>query len=408
MNNSYFNFTPRELLIIAVAGMGYFVDIYDLLIFSSERVESLQAIGVTANNMKHVVLMLQNYQMAGLIIGGFLFGVLADKFGRVRVLFASILLYSIANIANAFVTDVPAFALARLVAGFGLAAELGIALSWISESLGRSQRTMATMIVSATGLCGGITAAIVSSKFHWQTSYIAGGVMGLLLLIFRISINESKLFNQVKNEDVKRGSLVHLFGNKSQITKFILCVLSGAPAFVFMSIYITLAPEFSSAFNLPEKVSVSNAILVYLIAFTVSDVLCGFLSKVLEKRKIPLLIYAIIQALAVSFFLLIPPDNAADFYLRCIFLGFSVGYWGILITNSLEQFGTNVRATVATTASNLIRGITIPASVIFMLIAKEHGLIIGGMIVGFSLITISMVSIIFLKDRFENDLNFIE
>jgi MFS transporter, putative metabolite:H+ symporter len=407
MNKSFFNFTRKELLMIVVAALGYFVDIYDLLIFSSERVESLQAIGVATNNMKDVTLMLQNYQMTGLIIGG-VFGVLADKFGRVRVLFASIILYSIANITNAFVTNVSTFAFVRFVAGLGLAGELGIALSWISESLKRGQRTIATMIVSAIGLCGGITAAIVASKFNWQTSYIAGGVMGLLLLFFRISINESKLYNQIRNENVKRGNLIQLLRNKSQIAKFVLCILSGAPAFVFMSIYVTLSPEFSAEFNISEKASVSNAIMVYLIAFTVSDILCGFLSKILEKRKTPLIIYAIIQTFAVSFFLLIPPGNVTDFYLRCTFLGFSVGYWGILITNSLEQFGTNIRATVATSTSNLIRGITIPASLVFLLMSKNHGIITSGIIIGFLLIAISMVSIFFLKDNFENDLNFTE
>lgn len=408
MPNTSFQFSRRDLLIIVVAALGYFVDLYDLLIFSSERVESLEAIGVAKDKMRDTGLMLQNYQMAGLVIGGFLFGILADKFGRVKVLFTSILLYSLANIGNAFVTTVPAFAFARFVAGLGLAGELGVALSWISESLKKNQRTIAATIVSAFGLCGGIAAAIVATNFHWQTSYIIGGVMGLALLVFRISINESKLFEQSKNITVQRGNLFKLLSTKKQVGKFILCILSGAPAFVFMSIYITLSPEFCGAFGITDKVSVGHAIMVYLIAFSVSDIICGFLSKGIGRRKTPLLIYAAIQILALVYFLLVPPQNLSDYYLRCIFLGFSVGYWGVLITNSLEQFGTNIRATVATSTPNLIRGITIPASIAFTFILKKTDIITAGAIIGFSLIAISIIAILLLKDKFENDLNYYE
>lgn len=408
MRTRSFAFSVPELKMIILAAAGYFVDIYDLLIFSSERVESLQDIGVTKTEMKNVALMLQNYQMAGLVAGGFLFGILADKHGRLKVLFASILLYSFANLGNAFVTSVPSFAVFRFVAGLGLAGELGIALSWISESLRRNQRTIATIIVSAVGLCGGIAAAMVSSVFHWQTSYIIGGVMGLLLLGFRITVQESDLYNKTRSKHLQYGNLLQLFGSRSQLAKFSLCVLSGAPAFIFMSLYVTLAPEFAAAFNITGKISVSHAVMVYLIAFTVSDILCGILSKVLQTRKNALLIYVVIQAFAVGFFFLVPPVTSNDLYMRCIFLGFSVGYWGILITNSLEQFGTNIRATVATSTSNLIRGITIPATLVFSLVATSLGIIASGMIIGFSLIGISIISIMMLKDKFENDLNFVE
>lgn len=409
MVNSAFIFSGRQILMLTVASLGYFVDLYDLLIFSSERLEALEAISVAKENMKDIGLLLQNFQMAGLIIGGFLFGVMADKFGRLRVLFASILLYSLANIANAFVTNVSTFAIVRFIAGIGLAGELGVALSWISESLDRKQRTIATMIISSIGLLGGITAAWVASKYHWQTSYIIGGVMGLVLLILRISVNESKIFEESKTTTVKRGSIIELFSSKKQLSKFLLCVLAGAPSFVFISLYITLSPEFCVAFDITEKVSVSTAIMLYLISFAVSDVLCGLLSKLMHQRKGPLLIYAIIQILATTYFLLIRPTTIEEYYTRCIFLGFSVGYWGVLITNSVEQFGTNIRATVATSTPNLIRGITIPATLFFsFLVHKQIDLITSGAIVGFTLIAISIICILLLKDKFENDLNYNE
>ncbi|MDZ4710060.1 MAG: MFS transporter [Saprospiraceae bacterium] len=405
---SSFNFSGKQLLMLAVAALGYFVDVYDLLIFSSERIESLQAIGVAKENMKDVGIMILNFQMAGLIIGGFLFGILADKLGRLKVLFASILLYSLANIGNAFVTNVPAFAVARLFAGIGLAGELGVALSWISESLDRKQRTIATMIVSAIGLLGGVAAALVATRFHWQTSYIIGGMMGLVLLVLRISVRESKIFIKNSSKKAIRGDLVELFTNNKQLYKYMLCVFAGAPAVVFTNLYITLTPEFCQAFGIKEQASVSTAIMAFLLSFAVSDILCGFLSKMMQQRKGPLLIYAAIQLLAMTYFLLIPPDTLQGYYYRCIFLGFSAGYWGVLITNSVEQFGTNIRATVATSTPNLIRGITIPATLIFSMLAKSYGVITSGAIIGFSLIGISIISILLLKDKFENNLNYTE
>jgi MFS transporter, putative metabolite:H+ symporter len=405
---SSFAFTGKQLFMLAVAALGYFVDVYDLLIFSSERIESLHAIGVAKENMKDIGIMILNFQMAGLIIGGFLFGILADKLGRLKVLFASILLYSVANIGNAFITNVPEFAAARLFAGIGLAGELGVALSWISESLDRRQRTVATMIVSCIGLFGGIAAALVGSIFYWKTSYIIGGILGLILLVLRISVRESKIFIKNKFKDIKRGDLVELFGSNKQLFKYLLCVFAGAPAVVFINLYITLTPEFCQAFGITEEVSVSNAIMIYLISFAISDILCGLLSKVMQQRKGPLLIYAIIQIVAAAYFLLIPPVTVQGYYYRCIFLGFSVGYWGVLITNSVEQFGTNIRATVATSTPNLIRGITIPASLVFSALIKPFGLITSAAIVGFSLIGISIISILLLKDKFENNLNYTE
>lgn len=296
----------------------------------------------------------------------------------------------------------------RFIAGFGLAGELGVALSWISESFDKQQRTIATMIVSAVGLCGGITAGIVGSYCSWQTSYMTGGIMGLLLLLMRISVTESKIFNESKTVSINRGSLLQLFGNRQQLSKFLLCIFSGAPAFVFMSIYITLAPEFCHAFGIPGTVSVSKAIMIFFISFAISDILCGLLSKLMKKRKAPLLIYAGIQVLAVIFFLLIKPQTIGEFYNRCVFLGFSVGYWGILITNSVEQFGTNLRATVATSTPNLIRGITVPVSMVFSLLIGYSGFVEAGAIMGFSLIAISVVCILLLRDKFENDLVFYE
>ncbi len=232
--------------------------------------------------------------------------------------------------------------------------------------------------------------------------------MGLILLVLRVSVKESKIFIQNSTKKAIRGDLVELFTSNKQLYKYMLCVFAGAPAVVFTNLYITLTPEFCQAFGIAEQASVSTAIMVFLITFAVSDILCGFLSKMMKQRKGPLLIYAGLQVIAMSYFLLYPPETLQGYYYRCAFLGFSAGYWGILITNSVEQFGTNIRATVATSTPNLIRGITIPATLIFSMLVKSYGVITSGAIIGFSLIGISIVSILLLKDKFENNLNYTE
>lgn len=408
MKNSIFNFNRNQIIMLLVASLGYFVDIYDMLIFSAERVESLKSLGVTENNMKDTGILILNFQIAGLIVGGFLIGKLADTYGRLRVLFISILTYSLANIINAFVIDVNTFKLMRFIAGLGLAGELGVALSWISESLDRNQRTVATMIVSAVGLCGGIAAGLIASKCDWQTSYLLGGVLGLLLLVMRMSVSESQVFEQNKSQNIKRGSIKDLLTKRDNLKRLLLCVFIGAPAFVFFSIFITLSPEICKSFNISDKVNVGSAIIIFLLSFASSDVLCGFLSKILKNRKTPLYLYAVFQVFALTYFFHIPPVTLSEYYLRCAILGFSIGYWGIVVTNSVEQFGTNLRATVATSTPNLIRGLTIPASILFGLLSKHYQLITSASIVGYFLIGISIMSIYLLEDKFENDLNFNE
>jgi MFS transporter, putative metabolite:H+ symporter len=411
MKNAWFSFTKTELLAILVVALGYFVDLFDVLLFSVVRTPSLIGIGITDKaELTRIGINLQNLQMAGLLVGGLLFGIYADKKGRLKVLFVSIILYSVANILNAFVTDTTTYGILRFVAGLGLAGELGVGITYISEKLSPHKRTMATMIVSAIGLLGGVTAALTSTIFDWKTTYIIGGVLGLCLFVFRYSTQESTLFQSQKNSTNKRGDILKLFGQPQSLFKFLICIFAGAPAFVFTAIFIVFSPEIYANFQNADTLKVSTALTCFLVSFSMSDILGGVISKVLKSRKTALLLFALIQIVALYVFLYVKPADANSFYLHCLFLGFSVGYWGILITNAAEQFGTDLRATVTTSVPNIIRGLTIPATLVFkyLLDVRKIDIIKSGAIVGFGLIFISIISIVLLKDKFENDLEFTE
>src|SRR5678815_49497 len=140
--------TRGARLAVIVAALGYFVDIYDLLIFGIVRADSLKSIGIAPDAQLGPTQLILNTQMIALLLGGILWGVLGDKRGRISVLFGSIILYSLANIANGFVHTVPQYAAARFLAGLGLAGELGGGITLVSESLDEKTRGHGTTIVA--------------------------------------------------------------------------------------------------------------------------------------------------------------------------------------------------------------------------------------------------------------------
>lgn len=403
------SFTRRDSLTIAIVALGYFVDVYDILLFSIVRTKSLNGIGITDHTqITDIGLSLLNWQLLGMLIGGVVWGIVADKLGRKSALFSSIILYSISTFGNAFVTNVDQYIAMRFIAGFGLSGELGVGIALISETVDRNLRTIATTIVASFGMLGGVVAAFVAGKMNWQTSYMVGGGMGLALIFFRFYVRDSFLFTEKNDNSGSKGNFLKIFTTWDRFKRYSLSMLVGAPTYVFAGLFITLSPEYGTALGLKEAPSAGTAVIYFYIFLTIFDMISGVISKLLKSRKKVLFIFLTLQLLTVVVFLYVPVSTLSDFYLRCGMVGASLGFWTIVVTNAAEQFGTNIRATVSSSIPNFARGLAIPFIACFKSLKPDMGIITAGASVAVFSIMIAFVAVIMLKDNFENDLNFLE
>ncbi|HEX6223332.1 MAG TPA: MFS transporter [Chryseolinea sp.] len=393
---------------VIVAALGYFVDIYDLLLFSIVRRTSLIALGVVESDLLAVGEHLLRIQMAGLLIGGLIWGIMGDKLGRLSVLFGSILLYSLANIANGFVTSVDQYAWLRFIAGIGLAGELGAGITLVSEILPARIRGYGTAIIASVGLFGAVAANAISKIFDWQTSYFIGGGLGLLLLIARISVFESGMFLKTKEKGVKRGNFFQLFTKRSRFLKFMGCVFIGLPLWYAIGILITFSPEFAKELGIRNAVSAGDAVMYSYIGLAIGDLLTGVSSQLVKSRKKILKLFLLITLGFIVLYLFIPIKTAGFFYFVCFCLGTGVGYWALFVTIAAEQFGTNLRATTATTVPNFIRGTVIPLTLAFEALRGPLGIIYAALLIGVLTIIIAFIAMQFIDETYGRDLNFEE
>lgn len=396
---------------VLVAALGYMVDMYDLFLFSIVRVPSLREIGITTPEelLKQGIYLL-NLQTAGLLIGGVVWGILGDKRGRLSVLFGSILIYSLANIANGFVTTVDQYAVLRFIAGFGLAGELGAGITLVSEILPREKRGYGTTLVALMGLPGSIGAYFVVQYFDWRTSYIVGGVLGLLLLIMRVSVLESGMFASVKHKNIKRGDVLMLFGNGKRAMKYLLSILIGLPIWFVVGILITFSPEFARELGVSETFNAGKAVMLAFTGQVAGNLITGFLSQYLKSRKKVIGLFILLSLVFVLVYLLVPMGSEDGFYFIILMLGLFNGYWTLFITVAAELFGTNLRATVATTVPNFVRGSVIILTWLFTFLRTpmELGTIYGGLITGLVAFTIALVALMYLEETFSKDLDYVE
>ncbi len=395
-------------LIIIVAALGYFVDIYDLILFSVIRVKSLKGLGVPDSDLLDVGTMLINSQMFGMLLGGILWGILGDKKGRISVLFGSILLYSLANMANGFVTSVPAYAIIRFIAGIGLAGELGAGITLVTETMSKENRGYGTMIVAGVGLMGAVAAALVGEHYAWETSYIIGGVMGLLLLGLRVGLAESGMFKNVKNDGVSRGNILMLFNDGKRFKKYLSCILIGIPLWFVVGVLVTFSPEFGKELNAAEPLSAGTGIMYCYIGIALGDIVAGFASQMLRSRKKVMLAFLLLTALSIVVYLNAEGMTSQQFIWLALFLGFSSGYWATFVTIASEQFGTNLRATVTTTVPNFVRGSLVLATLSFTALKGSLGIINSAMTVGFISLVIAIIALYQLKETFGKDLDYVE
>jgi putative MFS transporter len=399
---------------VIVAALGYFVDIYDLLLFGIVRTDSLKDLGITGDAIRNQGEYLISMQMFGMLFGGILWGILGDKKGRISVLFGSILIYSIANIANGMITTVDGYAFWRLIAGIGLAGELGAGITLVTESLPKEKRGYGTMIVASVGVSGAVAAYLVYQIFQdWRLCYYAGGVLGILLLFLRISISESGMFKQIQQSEEKKGDFLSLFSNKKRFSKYVQCILIGVPLWFLVGVLITFSPEFAKALGVQqaETIAAGKAIAFCYTGLVFGDIASGLLSQWLKSRKKIMGLFLIFNLIMVFVYLNAYGISASTFYLLCFTMGFSVGYWVLFVTIAAEQFGTNIRATVTTTVPNFVRG-SLPLIILFYSYFRdtifEGDILKSGMVVGSILSLISLLALWKMKETFHIDLDYTE
>jgi MFS family permease len=339
----------NTILLVLVAALGYFVDIYDLLIFAIVRVQSLADIGVKAEDSRHTGEFIMNIQMGGLLIGGILWGIIGDKFGRIRVLFGSILLYSVANVINGFVQDVNTYALIRFIAGIGLAGELGAGITLVSETMSKEKRGYGTMMVAVIGLFGAVAANLVHHYFAWRTAYFVGGGLGFVLLLLRAGTFESGMYKHVKDSTVAKGSFRLLFSDSKRFWKYIYCILIGIPLWFVVGILIAQSPEFGKAIGASGTLDAGAGIMYSYIGISLGDIVAGLLAQWTKSRRFTILVFLLASLATVIYYLNSKGISPQQFNWLAFIMGLGVGYWATFVTIASEQFGTNIRATVTTT-----------------------------------------------------------
>lgn len=396
-------------LIILVAALGYFVDIYDLVLFSIVRVPSLKGIGVAEADLLNKGVLLLDMQMLGMLLGGILWGILGDKRGRLSVLFGSICMYSIANIANGFVSNMAGYAALRLLAGVGLAGELGAGITLVSETMPKESRGYGTTIVATIGIMGAVAAALIGDVFPWRTSYFIGGGLGLVLLLLRIGVYESGMYESVKQKkDVERGNFFRLFATKARALRYLSVIFIGVPIWYAVGILITFSPEIGKAMGMSEVPSARWAVMYTYIGLSVGDFSSGALSQVLKNRRKVVLLFLLLTALSIVLYFLVGRASTTAFYVVCTVLGFATGYWAVFVTIASEQFGTNLRATATTTAPNFVRGAVVLLTSLFQGGKALVGVQGSAVAVGVLTMAIAFAALRSLDETYGKDLDFIE
>ena len=395
-------------LLIIVAALGYFVDIYDLLLFLIIKNKSLSDIGIPADELANTGLTLMNWQMAGLLAGGILWGVLGDKKGRLSVLFGSIILYSLANIANGFVHNFETYAVLRFLAGVGLAGELGAGITLVSESMSKDKRGYGTMVVAGVGIMGAVAAYFVGDLFSWRISFFVGGGLGMLLLLLRIGVFESGMFSKIKGHEIQKGDIMMLFNNGARFKKYLSSILIAVPVWFVVGILVALAPEFGKALGIQETLDTGKGVMFTYIGISLGDFLSGALSQIFKSRKKIVFLFLSMTYAGILFFLFSRGLTASGFYTLCVFLGIATGYWVVFVTMASEQFGTNLRSTVTTTAPNFVRGSLILVTLLFTFLKPHFGIINAALVVGTLAITIAFISLFQLDETYGKDLDYIE
>ena len=401
-------FRGNATLAIVVAALGYFVDVFDIWLFSSVRKASLQDLGLGPPEVQRVGEALLNWQMAGFILGAFLFGVVSDRRGRLAVLFGSIITYSLANIANGFVQDVNAYAACRFIAGAGLAGELGAGIALVSELVKTTHRGWATTFVAFVGVLGSVAAPLVAKAVDWRVAYFIGGGMGLALLLLRIGVFESGLFEQmVDRQDVRRGDLKHLFATGERVKRYLATVFAGAPVWFFAGLMMTFSPEVQSALGIAKPAAAPDIIAIAALGLTFGDLIFGAISQIWRSRKRAYYLAFGWMTVSIAAIFLFARDANTFFWLMFA-AGLGAGYWAVFVTTAGETFGTNLRGTVAITAPSLVRGLVIPMTLARQALAPSLGPVQTLICIGSVVLVLAVWSVAVLPETYGRDMDYLE
>lgn len=401
--------SSKILLAVFVAALGYFVDAYDIMLFSIIRTKSLLGIGVPESGVFGLGVELLNWQLVGLLLGGIFWGILGDKRGRLSVLFGSILLYSIANIANGFVDSVEGYRWMRFLAGLGLAGELGAGMTLVSELMDRASRGWGTMVIATVGVLGVVVACLVGAAFSWRVSYFVGGGMGLVLLVLRLGVLESGLYQSLrKKTKVERGNFLSLFSTPRRAWKYFSVILVALPVWYVVGVLMTFSPEIGKSLGLSGVPEAGRAIFFAYIGLTLGDAASGALSQVLRNRKKVVTGFLFLLLACIAVYCLGGGISLGMFYGVCFGLGFACGYWAVLMVTCTELYGTNLRATAATTGPNFVRGSAVLLTLAFKALAPRFGPVGSAALVGLVVMVLAFISLGNLEETYGKDLDFLE
>jgi MFS family permease len=393
---------------VIVAALGYFVDVYDLLVFNIVRVPSLKDLGLSPEEVSSMGSKIYNWQQAGLLVGGILWGILADKRGRLSVLFGSIITYSIANIFCGFVQSPDLYAWLRFVAGVGLAGELGAGLTLVAEILPQKLRGYGSSIVASVGLLGAVVAFLTNNLFDWRTTYFVGVGLGGVLLLLRIGVLESGMFEKIKIQNTQRGSLLAFFNNAPRFWKYMRCIGVGLPTYFVIGVLATFSNEFGKALGVTPDIVAGKCVMYVFIGTVVGDMFSGVLSQWLKSRKKAIGVMTTMTLLGVAFYLYGGITKADMFYLVASALGFSIGYIAMFLTATAESFGTNLRATATSTVANFVRATTLLTLPLFQYFKPILGVLGSGGLVASLCFAIAYLSLFLMEETFHKELDYVE
>lgn len=404
------SYRPLFSLPVIVSALGFFVDVYDLLIFSIVRVPSLQSLGLSEAEISSAGTFILNAQQGGLLLGGILWGVWGDKHGRLSVLFGSIVMYSLANLGCGFVQDIHTYAILRFVAGLGLSGEIGAAITLVAELLPKQIRGYGTSLVAGIGYFGAGVAYLTVELFDWRTAFFTGGGMGLMLLLLRIRVFESGIFVKIKEEShiSSRGNFLHFFENWPQARKYLRCVAVGIPIWFIVGVLATFANEFGKAMGIVETVKPGECVMMIYLGLAAGDLLSGPFSQWLRSRRKAVGILLLTSVLLTGVFLFGGVSTARGLYIICLFAGFCTGYAAMYLTMVAEQYGTNLRATATTSVPSMMRGSVIPMTLIFQALQPSLGPLWAAGLIGAVVYALALWALSHMEETFAKDLNYNE